>query len=449
MPDIVMPKMGDAMEEGTILRWYKHEGDSVEKGESIAEIETDKANMEMEAFDSGTITALKIPEGQTVPVGTVIAELGPVGAEVAGVKGGAVAAEEAPPAPPAEERKEEPPPTPVAEARIPTEAQAPAAPEEVTPPTPQREPLEEIAPREDEMIKASPLARKFARDAGIDLAQVEGSGPSGRIVEEDVRRHIEGGRKKAPAPPPAARVEAEEKPEALAMPASAEVGEEIELSRIRKTVGKKMVESKKQIPHFFVTTRVRMDEAMALRKRLNEAREGQTRIGVTDMLIKACALALMKHPDINSTFQEGKLIRRGHANIGIAVALNDGLIAPVVPECENKSLSQISEKSEELVEKARTGKIRPEEYSGRSFTISNMGMFDVEEFQAIIVPPESAILAVGTIYPTPTVINGSIEVAQIMKLTISADHRVTDGAGAARFLQDVKRSLENPLSLLQ
>lgn len=447
MAEIVMPKMSDAMEEGTVLRWIKQEGDFVEKGEPIAEIETDKANMEMEAFDSGTITAIKVPEGETVAVGTAIAELGPVGAEVAGVKGGAAAE-----APPVEEKAEEPPPTPVAEAAIPTEAQAPVAPEETTPPTPQREPIKEITPPEaEEMVKASPLAKKLARDAGIDLGQVEGTGPGGRIVEEDVRRFIERGRREEPSPPARPKLDAEpvEREESPPKPAPAVPGEVIELSRIRKTVAKKMIESKRQIPHFYVTNRVRMDEAKALRNQLNEAREDEVKIGLTDMLIKACADALMKHLDITSSYEDGKLVRREHANIGIAVATENGLIAPVIPECENKSLSEIAHKSKELVEKARTGRIRPDEYSGGTFTISNMGMFDVEEFQAVIVPPESAILAVGTIYPTPIVVDGNIEIANIMKLTISADHRVTDGAEAALFLQDVKKLLEKPLSLLK
>jgi len=447
--------MSDAMEEGTVLRWLKHEGDAVKKGEPIAEIETDKANMEMEAFDSGTISEIVVGEGQTVPVGTVIARLTPVGVEAAGAKGGAAA-------PPVEEKKEpEEPPSPREPAiEQPESAQVRLGPvEEPTGPTAARAP----APREvpagppaEGIIKASPLAKKIARDAGIELSQVEGTGPGGRITEADVRRFIERGPTRPSAVPPGQPESAEERPQPIEKPAEAPppsapvpTGEAVPLSRIRRTVARRMSESKRQVPHFYVTTRVRMDEALDLRKRLNETREGSIRIGLTDMIVKACAMALMKHPDINSSYDEDKLIRREHANIAIAVALDDGLVAPVIPQCEEKSLSQIAARSKELVEAARSGTLRPDEYSGGSFTISNMGMLDVEEFQAIIVPPESAILAVGTIYATPIVVDDAIEIAQIMKLTLSADHRVTDGAGAARFLQDVKKALENPLSLLE
>jgi len=445
MADIVMPKMSDAMEEGTVLRWLKREGDTVRKGEPIAEIETDKASLEMEAFESGTITAIKVPEGQTVPVGTVIAELGPVGAEVA--KGRIEAAVEAPPA--EAERVEEARP-PEAELEKPVAEEVPAAPERPAVPPPK------AAPRpSEEAIKASPLARKLARDAGVDLSRIQGTGPGGRIVEEDVRRFIEGRAPVAPPPTPAEAVPPPPPtPPAPAPPAppeaapAAPAAETVELSRIRRTVARRMAESKRTIPHFYVTTRVKMDEALNLRQKLNQLREGRVKIGLTDMIIKACAIALTKHPDLNSSFQEEKLVRHPHANIAVAVALDEGLIAPVVPECESKSLSQIAEKTDELVEKARTGRIRPEEYSGATFTISNMGMFDVEEFQAVVVPPECAILAVGTIYPTPVVVEDAVEVAQMAKLTISADHRVTDGAGAARFLQEVKKALENPVLLL-
>ncbi|MEN6520343.1 MAG: dihydrolipoamide acetyltransferase family protein [Armatimonadota bacterium] len=442
MSDIIMPKMSDAMEEGKVLRWIKQKGDDVQKGEPIAEIETDKANVEIEATDSGVISEIRIPEGESVPIGTPIAVVSPAG-EMAGVKGGA-----APPAPP-EERKEEvkPPPVPRVEER----PEAPRVVEPVPPPPP----TAEAPPRlEEEGVRVSPLARKIAMDAGVDLREIKGSGPGGRIVESDVRSFIEGGVK----PRPAAKEEAPAAAPAAAAPQApaptpgptALVTREMTVGKIWESVGKRMTESKQQAPHFYVTIEVDMDESLRIREWMNKSRPENHQISVNDIILKACAIALVKHPTINASYGGGnKIALHPEINIGIAVAIPEGLITPVVRTCEKKSLSAISDEAKDLVARTRSGQIRPEEYSGGTFTVTNMGMYDVEEFSAIIVPPQAVILAAGAATPKPVAVDNSIEIRHMMRITASADHRVTDGARVAEFLRDVKQALESPMNLLE
>ncbi|HPP74178.1 MAG TPA: dihydrolipoamide acetyltransferase family protein [Armatimonadota bacterium] len=447
MADVIMPKMSDAMEEGKVIKWIKQPGDTVEKGEPIAEIETDKANVELEAPDSGTLTQITTQEGDSVPIGTTIAVIGPA-EEMAGVKKGAVA--EAPPkeektAPPEveEEKKEEAPPKP------------PVAEERPAPPREERIPPAIEAPPPPEGIMASPLARKIARDAGVDLRQIKGTGPAGRIVEADVRKFIETGGKprptemeERPASPPREEREAPPAPARPTLPTL--TGGEITLNNIWQTVGRRMTESKQQAPHFYVTLEVDMDEAIRMREMLNSVRPEGKQISINDIVVKACAAVLVKHPTINASYIEGNKIRiHDSVNIGIAVALPDGLISPVVRNCESKSLTAISDEARDLIQRTRSGEIRPEEYSGATFTVTNLGMYGVDEFSAIIVPPQAAILAVGAAIPQPTVVDGKVEIKNRMKMTVSADHRVVDGARVAEFMRDLKRTLEQPITLLE
>jgi pyruvate dehydrogenase E2 component (dihydrolipoamide acetyltransferase) len=406
--EVVMPKMGYDMTEGTILRWRKQEGDEVKRGEIIAEIETTKVTVEVEAYASGILRKILVREGQTVPVGQVIALIAGRDEAIPGlVERAAPSVKEAP--------------TPAMKA---AEAALVAK--------------EEAAPR----IAASPLARQIAREQGIDLRLIRGTGPGGRIIKEDVEAFLERRVAEVPRPAPA--------PVAAApVAAPHEIPyEERDLSRIRQTIARRMVESKKVAPHFSVTSDIDMTEAVKLRKALNALAGEGAKISVTDMLVKAAAKALLEFREVNASFAEGKLRIYQRINIGIAVALEQGLVTPVIPDCDTKSLTQIAQEAKELVERARTGRSRPEDFTPGTFTISNLGMFDVEEFVAIINPPEAAILAVGSVIPRPVVVDGEVKVADRMKVTLSADHRIIDGAVAARFLQRFKLFLEQPLHLV-
>ena len=408
MSAIIMPKMSDTMEEGKIVRWLKNEGDQVTEGEPIAEIETDKANVEMEAFEPGVIKQIIAKEGETVPVGQTIAELEPPGVAAA-------------PKPAEPERPA---------------VTAPPPPEPVRPPVQEVLAREEAAP-EEERIKASPLARKIAEEHGVDLSKLEGTGPNGRITESDVERYLQpaGAPVQAPAPPTPA-------------PPSFEVpSEEVELSKIRKAIGERMTKSKQTIPHFYVTSEIEMDWASRVRDELN-LDESQPKISYTDLIVKAAALALAKFPNVNASYHDGKLAVHMQINVAIAVALEEGLVAPVVHDADKKPLRQIAAETRELAQHARENTMRAHEYTGATFTVSNLGMFDVESFISIINPPECASMAVGSIREMPVIIEGSVAASKRMKVTVSADHRVLDGAVAAKFLQEFKRRLEAPVGLL-
>ena len=405
MSAITMPKMSDTMEEGKIVRWLKQKGDQVTEGESIAEIETDKANVEMEAFEAGVIKDIIVKEGETVPVGQAIAELEPAGA-------------------PAEAKAPEP------EAAAVT---APPPPKPIEVPAPQEIKPQEAAP-EEERIKASPLARKIAEEKHIDLSKVQGTGPNGRITEADVQRFVqpaEAPSAPAPAPPPTLEVPAEE----------------VGLSKMRKTIGERMAKSKQTIPHFYVTSEIEMDWASRVRDELNQD-ESQTKVSFTDLIVKAAALALTKFPNVNASYFDGKLEVHKQINVAIAVALEEGLVAPVIHDADKKPLRQMAVETKELAQHARDNQLRAHEITGATFTISNLGMFDVESFISIINPPECASMAVGSIREIPVIIEGSVAASKRMKVTVSADHRVLDGAVAAKFLQEFKRRLESPVGLL-
>lgn len=443
---VVMPKMGYDMTQGRIVHWLKHEGDRVQKGEAIAEIETEKVNIQIEAFASGILQKILMQEDETVPVGQPIAQIGEPG-------------EEPTEATPAEI-------LPTQEAGGGEGGEAPPEPVSAAGPR-----MEEAAPApttEEERIKASPIARRLAQEQGIELSQVEGSGPGGRITKEDVERFLteavrrqKAPEKAAPPTPPAAERPAPppERPApavvAPAAPAEAAVtppeGVPIkaeELSRMGQAIARHMADSKRSIPHFYTTVEIDMDRVVALREELNQALPEEERISFNDFVMKATAMALTKFPRLNGYYSEGKRYLYQQINLGMAVAVEDGLIAPVIQGCDGKSIFEIARESRELVGRTRKGTLRQEDYSGGTFTVTNMGMLGVEEFGAIINPPQAAILAVGTVAPRPVVRDGLLAVAHTMRATLSADHRLVNGADAARYLGELRQWLESPARLL-
>ena len=398
-----MPQMGFDMQEGTLVRWLKAEGATVQNGEAIAEIETDKAVVEFESYASGVLSKIVVSEGTTVPVGQIIAV---VGAE------GEVVADVAPPRPP------------VADSAPPESEAAPAAVE--------ARPSDSgngASPPPD--VRASPVARKLAQERRIDLTQLVGTGPGGRITKDDVL---------------GAPVAAVAAPTAVA---PAQGGELMPLSRMRQQIARVTVRSKQEKPHFYVSSEIDMTEAMDLRRKINETLEADgVRVTVNDLIIKACVEALRRHPKFNAIL-EGDGIRFNEAiNVGVAIAEEEGLIVPAIMDCADKSLRDIAVASKDLADRSRNGALHPQEYTGGTFAISNLGMFDVSSFVAIIHPPQSAVLAVGTVAKKPVVRDDEIVVAEMMTATLSADHRVVDGAEGAEFIVDVKRLLEGPLSLV-
>jgi len=413
---VVMPKLSEAMESGKVIKWIKKEGDRVEGGEIIAEIETDKADIELEAFGSGVLRKIVVPAGDRAPVGGLIAVIADAADDIAGLLAGA-------PAPPAAAA----PPPPVSPAPPPRVVAPPPPPRPIAP-APAPVPVAVPGGR----VKASPLAKKVAARSGVDLRLVQGSGPGGRIV----RRDVEAALTAAPSPTP----------QTVPLAPGVEY-QDVPLSSIRAAIARRMPLAKAPVPHFYVTVEIAMDRAWELREALN-ALEGQPKISVTDMIVKACVLALTRHPEVNASFQ-GESIRVNYrVHMGLAVALDEGLITPVLRNCEAKSLAQIAVEGRDLVERARARKLRAPELSGATFSVSNLGMFDVDEFSAIINPPEGAILAVGAVKVVPVVEEGRIGMGRRMKVTLSCDHRVMDGAMGARFLQTLKQLLEEPLRLL-
>ncbi len=431
--DIVMPRLSDTMEEGRILKWLKREGDTVKKGEAIAEVETDKANMELEAFDSGVMDRILLGEGESAPVGQVIAYLKPLAAVAAARPAAEEKAPERMEAKAETKREAAPPPLPP----------APHA-EAAQPPT--------AKPGEEEKIKASPLARRIAEERGVDLAKVEGTGPEGRVTREDVLgylREMEETRavpeRVAPARPAAPAPQPEITP---AGPAKITGARAVDLTRMQATIAKRMVHSKTTVPHYYVTTEVDMAEAKRFVENAKAALGQETEITYTHLIVKASAMALAKFPQVNASYVEGKIEFHDRVNVGIAVALPDGLLVPVIHDCQGKGLKQIASEARELATQVRSGQLAAQDFEGGTFTVSNLGMFDVDHFAAIINTPESAILCVGSMRPKPSIVDGQIAVRQKMKLSLSCDHRVYYGATAAQFLQELKRLMENPLNLV-
>jgi pyruvate dehydrogenase E2 component (dihydrolipoamide acetyltransferase) len=420
--ELVMPRLSDTMERGTIARWIKQEGDSFKNGDVLAEIETDKALMELSAYDDGVILKILVPDGGEAELGAPIAITGEAGEEV-----------------PAELLN--------APAATPVES-TPENPSESSEAVPATTPAVAAAPSSTE-VRASPIARKLASENGIDLRVLagKGSGPEGRIVKVDVERLVgkvapAGG----PAPVPATGptpAPAKSVPTALAGEVRIE-----KPSSMLKAIAQRMGESNGPIPHFYVESKIDMEKALELRKDLNEALAGEAKVSVTDMIIRACALALQDNPDVHRSWVAEGLAYHSHANVGIAVALDEGLIVPVVKHADELSLVEIARASQDLAERARSGRLLQAEIEGGTFTVSNLGMFGVTRFMAIINPPEPAILAVGATVDTPVVRDGEVVVRPIMTVTLSCDHRATSGAGGAQLLQSLKRCLEQPVLLM-
>jgi len=457
---VVLAKLSPTMEEGTIVKWSKKEGDAVKQGDVLAEIETDKANMEMEALGSGVLRTILVPAGGKAPVGALIGVIADANEDIAktlAAAGPAPAAKpaEAPAAKPAEAPAAKP--AEAAPAAPPAEAPAAAAPA----PEPRPQPVAAPAPAPrpaapapaptpqaaaggEGRVKASPLARSIAAQRNIPLESISGSGPGGRIIKRDVESW--GGSPAPAAAPVAAPRAAAAAPAVRRAPApTVTPGAEIPLSNMRRTIARRLTESKVGAPHFYVTVEIDMDGAVALREQILAAED--VKVSYNDLLVKACAKALTRFPTVNASWNEDRITTHAEVNVGVAVAMPDGLIVPVVRDADRKSVVEIAHEVKELAGRARDRKLRPEEFTGGTFTISNLGMYDVTEFTAIINPPESAILAVGTVQQLPVVDQGAIRVGHRMRVTMSSDHRVIDGALAAQFLAEVKRLLETPVSL--
>ena len=410
---VTMPRLSDTMTTGTVATWLKKVGDTVKEGDILAEIETDKATMEFESFNAGTLLYIGVQEGDSAPVDNILAILGPAGTDVSGIaanyKVGAVVE-----APKAEEVKE------VAQAVVITE-QATSG-----------------------RVFASPLAKKIAQDKGINLSQVKGSGENGRIVKSDVENFSPS----AVATPTQAVAEATSAVAAVKpfVPAGEVFQEEIKNSQMRKTIARRLSESKFTAPHYYLTIELDMDNAIASRNMINGLPE--TKVSFNDMVIKASAMALKKHPQVNSQWREDAMVINHHVNIGVAVAVEDGLMVPVLKFTDQMSLTQIGANVKDLAGKAKSKKIQPAEMEGSTFTISNLGMFGIQSFTSIINQPNSAILSVGAIVEKPVVKNGQIVVGNTMTVTLACDHRTVDGATGAQFLQTFKAFMENPVTML-
>ena len=431
---VIMPKLSPTMEEGQISRWLKKEGDKVSMGEPLAEIDTDKATMEMQALANGVLRKILINEGQSAPLGQLIAVIGEPDEDIASVLSEAPAKKE-PEQAQKKQEQEKPAPTPA-----PQVPRAKAAAASASTVDNGRQP--QAATSDSARVIVSPLAARMAAEAGIDLRSLQGSGPGGRIIKKDIEAALTQP-KAAPAPQGFPRAV---EPGQFQQAAASAYRDE-PASEIRKTIAKRLVTSLGPVPHFFLTTEIEMDRAAEMRRGIN-ALDPDLKISINDVIIKVTAAALKQHPEVNASFQEKFVRYYEHADIGVAVAIEDGLITPVVRAADQKSLSEIAAEVRELAERARSRKLKPEEYTGASFSISNLGMFGIDEFTAVINPPEGAILAVGAMSAKPVVRDNEIVIRQMMRVTMSCDHRVIDGATGAKFLQTFKKILENPLYLV-
>ena len=408
---VYMEALSPTMEEGRLVKWTKREGDAVKTGDTLAEVETDKAVMELVARADGHLIKVETAEGSTVPVGSVVAYIGAPGENVTDGGGGAPAA-----------------PPPSAVSRQPSAAPSPSAP---------------AAPADATRVKASPLAKRIAKESGVDLKLVAGSGPGGRVVKRDLEGAATGAR--APALQPNVPLPA---PHAPVVARSGAAYDDVPLTQIRKTIAKRLATSLGPVPHFFLTTDVDMERAAEAREALNRQLGDQGKVSFNDIVIKAVALALAKHRACNAWFQEDHIRYWNEVHVGMAVAVEDGLITPVIRHADLKSLAQIGAEARDLAQKARNRRLKPEEYTGATFSLSNLGMFDIDEFTAVINPPEAGIVAVGSIVPKAVPDGDRVAVRRRLRLTMSCDHRVIDGATGAQFLKTLKQMLENPLAML-
>ncbi len=462
--EVVMPQMGADMTEGTVLRWLKHEGDEVDRGEIIAEIETDKANVEIEAFEGGTFRKALAEEGDVVKVGEVIAVIGAPSDDLSSYNGAA-------PVPAANATAAMPAPASIASAPTEGPPAVQAQPAAEQPPTPAPPPgvhhpqptTEERQPehlrrtdgdglRTNGRVHASPLARRIAGDRGVDLGQVRGSGPGGRILRHDVEEFAQQGHSAtaaARAEPAAAGQR--ERPSAAPQQArpGASAGEVMPMSRMRQAIARRMAQSKRDAPHYYLLVDIDMTDALALRRQLNDAQNtDEARVSINDLIVKACAIALQRHPRFNATIAGDAVTQHAGQNVCIAIAMDEGLIAPAVLDVGQKGLPEIARETKDLVLRAKGGALRAEELSEGTFTITNLGAYGIETLIGIIQPPQTAILGVGSVLEQPAVRDGVVGVRQLMKVALSADHRVTDGAQGAQFLGEIKALLEQPIRLL-
>jgi len=417
---VTMPRLSDTMTEGTVATWLKKEGDAVAEGDILAEIETDKATMEFESFNAGTLLYIGIQEGNTAPVDSLLAIIGPAGTDISGIADNYTAGGAA-------------------------TASAPAAEETKTAPAAEKAP-EAVADNSNGRVLASPLAKKIASDKGIQLSQVKGSGENGRIVKSDIENFTPSAQTATNSAPAAKADEAKAEAPKVFVPAGEVYTEEIKNSQMRKIIAKRLAESLFTAPHYNLVIEVSMDEAMQARTTINTVPD--TKVSFNDMVIKACALALKKHPKINSQWKEDAIIINHHVNIGVAVAVEDGLVVPVLKFTDAMSLSQIGASVRDLAGRAKNKKLGPQEMEGSTFTVSNLGMFGITEFNSIINQPNSAILSVGAIVEKPVVKNGQIVVGNTMMLSLACDHRTIDGATGAQFLQTLKQYIESPVTML-
>ncbi|WP_276134777.1 pyruvate dehydrogenase complex dihydrolipoamide acetyltransferase [Polluticoccus soli] len=420
-----MPLLSDTMKEGKIVAWHKKVGDKVKSDDVLADVETDKATMEVMPYADGTLLYLGVEEGQGVPVNGIIAIVGKEGTDIQPYLN------EAPPA----------------QGGGQTQQQAPAQQQQQSQPAPaqqQQAQQQQQSSGDGGRVKASPLAKKLAQDKGIDISQVRGSGDNGRIIKRDVDNFQPQQAQKGQ------QTTTTQQPQQGQVPQFAPIGQEGHtdkpLSQMRRVIAQRLAESKFSAPHFYLRMTITMDNAIKARKHINDV--SPVKVSFNDLIIKAVAMSLRKHPEVNSSWMGDFIRTNQHIHIGTAVAVDEGLIVPVIKFADQKSLSQISDEANVLIDKARNKKLQPQEFTGNTFTISNLGMMDIDEFTAIINPPDACILAVGKIAPTPVVENGQVVVRQLLKLTLSCDHRVVDGAVGSRFLQTLKAHLENPVTML-
>ena len=416
---VIMPKLSPTMEEGQIARWLKKEGDKVSMGEPLAEIDTDKATMEMQALANGVLRKILVNEGESAPLGQLIAVIGEADEDISSVISEAPAKQTAPTTAPAPA----PSPQPAAADANGHARQAPAQ-------------------SESGRMIVSPLAARMAAEAGLDLRTLHGSGPGGRIIKRDIEAALSGTKPLAEFPRAVEPLRFQP-----AVVASASPYRDEPASEIRRTIARRLVTSIGPVPHFFLTSEIEMDRAVEMRRGIN-ALDPDLKISINDIIIKVVASALIQHPPVNASFQDKFIRYYQHADVGVAVAIEDGLITPVIRSADQKPLSQIAGEVREMAERARSRKLKPEEYTGATFSVSNLGMFGIDEFTAVINPPEGGILAIGAVTPKPVVRDNEIVIRQIMRITMSCDHRVIDGATGANFLQTVKKILENPLYLV-
>ncbi|MEO8972289.1 MAG: dihydrolipoamide acetyltransferase family protein [Ktedonobacteraceae bacterium] len=442
MKNVEMPKMGDTMEEGKILHWLKNVGDTVKKGDMLAEVETDKVNIEIEAFSSGVLRKILTAEGESAPIGAAIALIGAADEPFAGENGSSSSSVKAAVAPVGEETNTHREAMQQSSGTVATSIASSST------------------MNNGERIFISPLARRFAEEHQLDYAALQGTGPNGRIIKMDVEAAlvqlaqlqsaastptIVQPQVDAPAPQPAFAFE----PQLAAIETDEVI--EIPLTSMRRTIARRLSQSMQTSPHFYVTSVIDTTNLAVLRRHINDYAAHEltpVKVSFNDLIVRAVARALVRMPQVNVSFAEDKLLQKKTINIGVAVALEQGLIVPVLKNAEQRGILDIARETRRLAEAVRDGKLRPEEFSGGTFTVSNLGMFEVESFTAVINPPESAILAVGSITPTPVVVDGQVVVRDRMKVTLSSDHRAIDGALAARFLQELKRLLEEPFGLL-